>query len=162
MLTNTFGFFIGFFGIELLAALIHRYLMHGPLWWIHQSHHKSKGGWEMNDWFAVLFATLGVGLLFGGFLDYIALFWGYVGVGISVYGVVYFILHDVLVHSRWGSIPKPLSRYLLALRKAHRMHHKHTTAQPGESYGLLIFHPRYFSETKRDQAADRNQERLDR
>ena len=99
----------------------------------------------------------GIGLLFGGFLDHIALFWGYVGVGISVYGVVYFILHDVLVHSRWGSIPKPLSRYLLALRKAHRMHHKHTTAQPGESYGLLIFHPRYFSETKRDQAADRNQ-----
>jgi len=60
MLTNFSGFFIGFLGIELLAALIHRYLMHGPLWWIHQSHHKSKGGWEMNDWFAVLFATLGV------------------------------------------------------------------------------------------------------
>jgi beta-carotene 3-hydroxylase len=150
MLIGISGFLMGFLGIELVGALIHRYLMHGPLWWIHQTHHKPKGGWELNDWFAVLFGSVGIGLLLSGFLGYVPLFWGYVGIGISVYGFVYFVLHDVLVHSRWGSMPKPLSRYLLALRRAHRMHHKHTMAQPGESYGLLIFHPRYFRQAKPD------------
>ncbi|MBM3918527.1 MAG: fatty acid hydroxylase [Sphingomonadales bacterium] len=150
MLTVIFGWITGFLGIEVVSSLIHRYLMHGPLWWIHQTHHKPKGGWELNDWFAVLFGSVGVALLFGGFLEIIPIFWGYAGAGVSVYGLVYFVLHDILVHSRLGSFPKPVSRYLIALRTAHRMHHKHTTAQPGESYGLLFFHYRYFSDQRAD------------
>jgi beta-carotene 3-hydroxylase len=147
MFVAILGFITGFLGIEVFSSLIHRYLMHGSLWWIHQTHHKSKGGWEANDWFAVLFGSIGIGLLFGGFWGYIPLFWAYTGIGISVYGCVYFILHDVMVHSRFRAIPKPFSRYLRALRKAHRMHHSHTTAKPGESYGLLIFSRRYYSDS---------------
>ena len=47
-MTEVLGFLAGFLGIELVATLIHRYLMHGPLWWIHRTHHKSRGGWELN------------------------------------------------------------------------------------------------------------------
>lgn len=148
MLIAILGFLSGFFGIEVISALIHQYIMHGPLWWIHQSHHQSRGGWERNDWFALLFGSIGVGLLFAGFLGYINPFWGYSGIGVSVYGFVYFVLHDVLIHARLGNVSKPGFFYLLALRRAHRMHHKHTNAKPGESYGLLFFHPRYFREEK--------------
>jgi len=154
MLIGILGFISGFLGIEVFSSLIHRYLMHGPLWWIHQSHHKPKGGWEPNDWFAVFFGLIGIGLLFGGFSGYIPVFWAYSGIGISVYGGVYFILHDVMVHSRLGAVPKPFSRYLTALRRAHRMHHSHTSANPGESYGLLIFSRRYFSDAQTGQSGD--------
>ena len=147
-MTEVLGFLAGFLGIELVATLIHRYLMHGPLWWIHRTHHKSRGGWELNDWFAVFFGLCGITLLAAGILDYVTIFWTFVGVGISAYGSVYFVLHDLMVHNRLPWAPKPASRYIRALRRAHRRHHRPTRAHPGESYGLLLFHPRYFSEER--------------
>lgn len=140
-------FLAGFAGIEILATLIHKYLMHGPLWFIHRSHHRPKGRFEWNDLFAVLFGGIGVWLLVAGSLaDFDARFWA--GLGISVYGGVYFYLHDILVHRRTGTAKVPGLRYIQGLRKAHQMHHKHVDKQPSESYGLLFFHPRYFKQLK--------------
>lgn len=144
---NFLWFFAGFFGIEIFATLIHKYLMHGPLWFIHESHHRPKGRWELNDLFALLFGGIGVWLLVAGIMAaYDARFW--VGLGISVYGGVYFYLHDVLVHRRTGKAKVPAVRYVKGLRKAHQMHHKHIDKQPSESFGLLLFHPRYFKQLK--------------
>jgi beta-carotene 3-hydroxylase len=141
-------FIAGFTGIELLALLIHKYLMHGPLWFIHSSHHRPKARLEWNDLFALLFGGIGVWLLISGSLaDFDARFW--TGLGISVYGGVYFFLHDVLVHRRAFKAGSPKNVYLRALRHAHRMHHKHVNKQPGESYGLLFFHWRYFRESQK-------------
>lgn len=138
-------FFAGFLGIEVLATLIHKYLMHGPLWFIHETHHRPKGKFELNDLFAVLFGGIGVWLLVSGSLDQFDFrFW--MGLGISVYGGVYFYLHDVLVHRRAGKAKTPEWAYIKALRHAHRMHHKHVNKLPSESYGLLFFSWRYFRE----------------
>lgn len=138
-------FLAGFFGIEVFATLIHKYLMHGPLWFIHQSHHRPKGRFELNDLFAVLFGGIGVWLLVVGIqAGFDFRLW--IGTGISVYGVVYFYLHDVLVHRRAGTAKTPEIKYIKALRYAHRMHHKHVNKLPSESYGLLLFNWSYFRE----------------
>jgi beta-carotene 3-hydroxylase len=138
-------FIAGFVGIEVLATLIHKYLMHGPLWFIHETHHRPKGKFELNDLFAVLFGGIGVWLLVSGSLaQFDFRFW--MGLGISVYGGVYFYLHDVLVHRRAGKAKTPEWAYIRALRHAHRMHHKHVNKLPSESYGLLFFSWRYFRE----------------
>lgn len=140
-------FLLGFVGIEVLATLIHKYLMHGPLWFIHESHHRPKSKIELNDVFAVVFGGLGVWLLFAGLMaGYDPRFW--VGLGISVYGGVYFYLHDVVVHRRTFSAKMPEWAYLKALRHAHRMHHKHVNKQPSESFGLLFFSWKYFRESQ--------------
>jgi beta-carotene 3-hydroxylase len=140
-------FLLGFVGIEVLATLIHKYLMHGPLWFIHESHHRPKSKIELNDVFAVVFGGLGIWLLFAGLLaGYDPRFW--VGLGISVYGGVYFYLHDVVVHRRTFSAKMPEWAYLKALRHAHRMHHKHVNKQPSESFGLLFFSWKYFRESQ--------------
>ena len=47
-----------FAGMELAAWLMHRYLMHGPLWILHASHHRPRTGrFEANDLFGVFFAV---------------------------------------------------------------------------------------------------------
>jgi beta-carotene 3-hydroxylase len=145
-------FLIGFVGIEVFATLIHKYLMHGPLWFIHESHHRPKGRFELNDLFAVLFGGIGVWLLISGSLAAFDFrFW--MGAGISVYGGVYFYLHDVLVHRRAGRAKTPEWAYIKALRHAHRMHHKHVNKLPSESYGLLLFSWRYFKEVRENTTA---------
>lgn len=142
---QVFWFLAGFVGIEIFATLIHKYLMHGPLWFIHESHHRPKGRFELNDLFAVLFGGIGVWLLISGSMTQFDFrFW--MGLGISVYGGVYFYLHDVLVHRRAGKAKTPEWAYIKALRHAHRMHHKHVNKLPSESYGLLFFSWRYFRE----------------
>lgn len=144
-------FIAGFVGIEVLATLIHKYLMHGPLWFIHETHHRPKGKFELNDLFAVLFGGIGVWLLVSGSLaQFDFRFW--MGLGISVYGGVYFYLHDVLVHRRAGKAKTPEWTYIKALRHAHRMHHKHVNKLPSESYGLLFFSWRYFREAMQTSA----------
>ena len=38
-------FFAALAGMELVAYLTHRFLMHGPLWFLHESHHRPREGW---------------------------------------------------------------------------------------------------------------------
>lgn len=45
------------FLMELLAWFVHKYLMHGPLWFLHRDHHiKPNGFFEQNDWFFIIFS----------------------------------------------------------------------------------------------------------
>ena len=78
---------LGFVLMELSGWAIHKYLMHGPLWMIHKTHHKrSESFFELNDLFSLLFGGIAVLLIFLGVgeLDY--RFW--IGVGISAYGML--------------------------------------------------------------------------
>lgn len=137
------GVLIGFFGLELLAAAIHRWLMHGPLWFIHRSHHRpGPGFFQRNDVFTLIFGGAGIYLLYSGWGQLSLAFW--VGVGISLYGTAYFLLHDMLVHRRMGKLPGASGAYLKALVRAHRAHHRWVDKQPGESYGLFLFSRRYW------------------
>ena len=107
MLLSIIYIALGFAAMEFSGWFIHKYVMHGPLWMIHKTHHQhSKSFFELNDLFSLLFGSIAVILIFLGVetLDY--RFW--MGIGISLYGALYFVLHDVLVHRRltWFGKPK--------------------------------------------------------
>lgn len=129
--------------MEAFSWFIHKYLFHGPLWFIHKSHHQERNGWfEFNDVFSLLFAVISLYLMWEGRSELGNSFW--IGLGISVYGMIYFIFHDWFIHNRFKSF-KSGNRYLLGIRRAHKIHHKSTTKSPSEEFGLLLASKKYFS-----------------
>jgi beta-carotene 3-hydroxylase len=53
--------------MEAFSWFIHKYLFHGPLWFIHKSHHSERHGWfEFNDVFSLLFAVISLYLMWVG------------------------------------------------------------------------------------------------
>ena len=141
--------------MELTAWAAHRYLMHGPLWSWHEDHHKPKyektGFWEKNDRFFVVFAIPSmISYILGSlYLDYRWLL--YVGIGISLYGLTYFLIHDVYIHQRFKWFKQLDSKYSRAILKAHGHHHAITTKEDCESFGLLIVEPRFFKKVTRNK-----------
>jgi beta-carotene 3-hydroxylase len=134
-------------GMESFSWFIHKYLFHGPLWFIHKSHHQQRSGWfEFNDIFSVLFAIISVYLMWMGRIDLDIKFW--IGVGITVYGIIYFIFHDWFIHNRFQSF-KTDNSYLLGIRRAHKIHHKSTEKNPSEEFGLLLASKKYFKQSTR-------------
>ncbi|MGF1456546.1 MAG: sterol desaturase family protein [Alphaproteobacteria bacterium] len=129
-------FVMAFFGMEAAAWIIHRYIMHGPLWVLHRSHHEPRQGpFERNDWFAVLFSLPAVAAIFVGFrgVDWLLP----IGFGISAYGLAYVLAHDVLVHRRIRLLGVPKSGYLARLHEAHMLHHAVRERTGGVSFGFL-------------------------
>ncbi|MEL6360865.1 MAG: sterol desaturase family protein [Pseudomonadota bacterium] len=108
--------------MEAVAWLLHRYVMHGFMWSIHKTHHEPrKGAFELNDAFGVAFALPSALLInLGTRGNELAMA---VGIGISVYGVIYFFFHDMLVHRRVDLGLRPRSGYLARIVQAHRLHH---------------------------------------
>ncbi|MBE7177424.1 MAG: sterol desaturase family protein [Mucilaginibacter polytrichastri] len=126
-----------FGGMELISWTMHKYLFHGPLWFIHKTHHRHRHGFfEWNDLFSIGFAAVSLWLMWLAreTLDY--RFW--IGAGISLYGLVYFIFHDWFIHNRFRWTYHVKNKYLLRLRRAHKMHHKSVERRPSTEYGLLI------------------------
>jgi beta-carotene 3-hydroxylase len=135
--------------MEVVAWLSHKYLMHGPLWSLHRDHHKKEpnGFFEHNDFFFLIFAIPGiVALLWGIHNGYNYLFW--IGLGICFYGLMYFLVHDVFIHQRIKIFRNADSVYLKAIRRAHKMHHKHLDKENGECFGMLWVPIKYFREMK--------------
>jgi len=134
-----------FIGMEAVAWLAHKYIMHGILWRLHKDHHKkeSKGFLEHNDFFFLIFATPGIAcLIFGRRDNYDFLFW--IGAGITLYGIAYFLVHDIFIHQRIKVFPNSKNVYFTAIRKAHKIHHKHLGKQDGECFGMLWVPFKYF------------------
>ena len=130
-----------FVGMEIFSYLAHRHLFHGVLWKIHQTHHQAnKFFLELNDVFSLIFALASVGLMFFGNSVTFP-----IGVGIAIYGFVYFITHDFFTHRRFLPF-KSTNKILLTIRAAHQRHHQ-TTEQIGiEPFGLFIFYYEKFGE----------------
>lgn len=128
--------------MEGFAYAMHRWVMHGPLWGLHESHHRARDGWfERNDWFAVFFALPSVLLIFMGTqLGFDAAF-TWIGTGIAVYGIIYFGFHDVIVHRRLKHGWRPRSRYMRRIVQAHRLHHAAETRDGTVSFGFLYAPP---------------------
>lgn len=121
--------------------------MHGFLWYLHEDHHqpKYKGLFEKNDAFFVIFAVPSATLIILGTTP--ELNWMFfVGLGIMFYGFAYFIVHDVLIHQRFSWFKHTNSPYLKALRKAHKVHHKHLEKEDGECFGMLVVPKKYFTQ----------------
>ena len=70
----------------------------------------------------------------------------FIGLGILFYGIAYFLVHDVIIHQRFKlDIRKP-GVYVKAIRKGHKIHHKHLGPEDGECFGMLIVPYKYFKE----------------
>jgi beta-carotene 3-hydroxylase len=121
--------------------------MHGFLWKLHRDHHirgkTTKGFFQKNDLFFLIFATPAIILILAGFLTGAS--WMLAsGAGITLYGFTYFAIHDLVIHKR---IPVNIhfsNSYMTALVKAHQAHHNSKTPADFMSYGLLIFPAKYF------------------
>ena len=124
--------------MEVVAYIAHRWVMHGPGWFLHASHHRPRAGrWELNDLYAVIFAVPSIILILGG----VQLGWGawatWVGAGIAAYGAIYFGFHDVIVHKRIGHRYVARSAYMKRIVQAHRLHHAVETKRGTVSFGFL-------------------------
>ncbi len=142
-------------GMEFVAWSAHKFLMHGPLWSWHRDHHQkdhlSGSWWEKNDLFFLVFATPGIACLaVGSFTIHEWLL--YVGIGITLYGAVYFLIHDVYIHRRFPWFRQLDSRYSRAILRAHGAHHARVEKDGCESFGLLVVARKFFKKNRRRTA----------
>lgn len=142
-------FFISFAFMEFMAWFTHKYIMHGPLWVLHKDHHKKDhDSWfERNDFFFIFYAFVSIGFFLLWKFDYFV-FGLTVGLGIFAYGLTYFLVHDIFIHQRFKIFRNASSKYGKALRRAHKMHHKHLGKSDGECFGMLLFPFKYYKEAK--------------
>ena len=133
-----------FFFMEFVAWFTHKYIMHGFLWKIHLDHHQVDKNKKMqkNDYFFLIFALPSIAFIIVGSISSNFLF--FVGIGIAFYGCAYFIVHEIIIHQRIKIFRNTKSKYIRAIKRAHKIHHKNTEKEDGESFGMLIVPLKYF------------------
>ncbi len=126
--------------MEWVAFCVHKHIMHGWGWAWHRSHHEPRHGlFETNDLYALVFA--GVSLLCFTLLARLwPPFW-WIGIGTVVYGLLYTILHDGIVHRRLPMLRAPRQGYLKRLVQAHRLHHAVRERHGAVAFGFLYAPP---------------------
>lgn len=132
--------------MEGVAWGMHKYVMHGLFWNLHEDHHvrdNHDSFLERNDSFFVFFAIISITAfaLWSIFDWQISLG---IGIGVFIYGVIYFVIHDLFIHQRIKIWRKTKNPYLLALRRAHKIHHKHLGKHDGECFGMLWVPMKYY------------------
>lgn len=140
--------------MECATWIIHKYIMHGLMWFLHKDHHDHSNDTilEKNDYFFVIFAVPTIALMYWGSLaDFNYIF--YIGIGIMCYGMAYFFVHDIFIHQRFKVFTHTNNSYFLALRRAHKQHHKHVGKEDGECFGFLYvplkYYKMYFNKSKK-------------
>lgn len=123
-------------GMEAFAWWAHKYIMHGWGWGWHRDHHEPHDNTlEKNDLFAVVFGTINAVMYIFGSLYWEPLWWA--ALGVNLYGVVYALVHDGLVHQRFFRwVPK--KGYAKRLVQAHKLHHATIGKEGGVSFGFVI------------------------
>lgn len=138
--------------MEFMAWFTHKYVMHGFLWNLHEDHHvKTPGFFEKNDAFFLIFAIPSWLCIMLGFMLQAPVSVS-IGFGILVYGIAYFLVHEVFIHRRFKWFEKSDNVYLRAIRKAHKIHHKKLGKEEGECFGMLIVPFQYFREARKMKA----------
>lgn len=155
-LTNILVLLGTFLAMEGVAWCTHKFVMHGLLWNLHEDHHKKNPSsfFEKNDYFFLIFAIPGIIMLaVGTFYQplHILLF---SGAGITLYGFAYFMVHDIFIHQRFKWLRNTDNVYFRAIRRAHKMHHKHLDKEHGECFGMLWVPMKYFAEAKKQRNAN--------
>ena len=130
--------------MEVVTWFTHKYVMHGFLWYLHEDHHQPKYPhlFEKNDAFFVIFAIPSIALFYNGVNPELN-FLFFIGLGIFLYGIAYFLVHDVLIHQRFKWFKRTKIKYLKGLRKAHKVHHKYLDKHDGECFGMLFVPRKY-------------------
>ncbi len=110
-------------------------------WALHRDHHEPRDGahlFERNDLYAVIAALGATALFVAG-----AHVWPLtpVAIGVALYGLLYFVVHDGLVHQRWPFRHVPRRGYLKRLHQAHLLHHATHGREGAVSFGFLYAPP---------------------
>lgn len=143
--------------MELVAWASHKYVMHGFGWAWHRDHHEPHDRLlEKNDRFGLVGAALSVALFAIGspLIMGESAWWPgtWLGLGVLIYGIIYTLIHDGLVHQRWFRwIPR--RGYARRLIQSHRLHHASLGREGGVSFGFLW--ARHPDRLKRELAAQR-------
>ena len=144
MLLNISITTLTFFTMEFVAWFTHKYIMHGMLWNVHLDHHqvdKTKKI-QKNDYFFLIFALPSMLSIILGSIN--SNYFLYIGIGIALYGFAYFIVHEIIIHQRIKIFRNTNSKYIRAIKRAHKIHHKNIGKEDGESFGMLIVPLKYF------------------
>ena len=125
--------------MEIVAILTHKYIMHGPGWFLHKSHHsKHKDKFELNDVYFLIFSSPSIICIVLGVFKSSPILLS-VGIGILIYGLIYVLLHDILVHRRF-SIKIPISNtYLKKIQISHLKHHSVRNKDGASNFGFIYF-----------------------
>jgi len=142
-----------FLFMEGVAWFTHKYVMHGFLWNWHSDHHNHHNGFfEINDLFAVVFSLTAIGLIFTGVEIPELQFLTWIGAGVTLYGLFYFIFHDIIVHRRVKMKIDTSGRYMQRIMRAHYIHHKVHTREGAEAFGFLYAPKKYDRSVKSKKA----------
>ena len=138
-----------FLVMEAITWTVHKYVMHGFLWYLHEDHHQPRyqNVFEKNDMFFVFGAIPSIILFYKGLIPELNHMF-FLGLGMFLYGMCYFIVHDVLIHQRFSWFKNTNSWYFIGLRKAHKAHHKHLGKEDGECFGMLNVPYKYYKIAK--------------
>jgi len=86
--------------MEGVAWFLHKYIMHGFGWYLHEDHHRyTKGTFEKNDVFGLIFSIVSFLLILTGALNGFDYRFA-IGIGVMCYGLGYFLVHDIFFHHR--------------------------------------------------------------
>lgn len=126
---------VAFAAMEPVTAGTHRFVMHGIGIRLHRSHHRpGTRGLEANDAYPVMFAAV---VCVGLWIGFNAPRWSDlvpIGIGITLYGVAYALVHDVYIHGRVLLFGERRWSVLDRLADAHALHHRFG----GAPYGMLL------------------------
>lgn len=131
-------FLAGVAAMEAMTWAMHRWVMHGPLWCWHRSHHDPDRGasFEPNDLFALVYVALAMALFWIGLdVQWRVLWW--MALGVTAYGLLYVLVHEGLLHRRLHLPLKVRHGYLSRLAQAHLLHHRTRERDGAMAFGFL-------------------------
>jgi beta-carotene 3-hydroxylase len=132
-----------FLFMEGVAWFLHKYVMHGFGWFLHEDHHRyTKGKFEKNDVFGLIFSVVSFLMIFTGWLSGFDIKF-FIGIGIMCYGLGYFLVHDIFFHRRFKIKYRPQSNYMKRVLNAHSIHHQKSTPHKGICFGFLYASKQY-------------------
>lgn len=144
ILGSVLSFLAAAASMEFVARWMHRYVMHGCGWCLHNDHHTTTGRrFQRNDLYALFFAVTSFSLIYGG-LRFGVFPLASAGFGVALYGVGYVLFHDIMFHKRvkWIKV-RPFHPYLQRIVNAHRIHHSTVTKDGARSFSFLWAPRRY-------------------
>ena len=136
--------FATFLFMEFVAWSVHKYIMHGFLWYLHKDHHQVDKNkiLQKNDAFFLIFAIPSAILIIYGIENFS--YQLYIGIGIALYGLAYFVVHEIIIHQRVKILSRIDNKYIRAIRFAHKVHHKKLEKENSDSFGMLLVSFKYF------------------
>jgi beta-carotene 3-hydroxylase len=125
--------------MEYWSRLLHGQIWHRWLWFMHASHHTPHAPgqrYEVNDLLSFTHAPIAIAAILYGCLGPVGpareLLFGF-GLGMTLFGLSYIVVHDGLVHGRLPAAWLLRFRFFRRVRAAHEVHHRHG----GVPYGLF-------------------------